>query len=274
MGLFGFSALCLFLTLCVQPGDLACTFPFTGTWVTSNRGTWTVTSSSIQNFKLRVNVAAASLYTMECFSSDGTYYVLKSTEIFYPFTTAPTYIYTCMTFSKQSDNKYLYTMNTEESTVVSLVFERVIALSTSAPAPAQSAVCTDTTNLGKERDHVALQSGFEVAAAVTCPTSIHGTWSYSYSGLTCSSTTLETCSDKTKFAYNNTECAENPMFSAAGTLYCVYSATSGDSTYVTLYNVDGSVTSPTTFQFSCMVRLYFNLIGCIFVYLRFEYFQQ
>lgn len=46
-----------------------------------------------------------------------------------------------------------------ESTVVSLVFERVIALSTTAPAPAQSAVCTDTTNLGKERDHVALQSG-------------------------------------------------------------------------------------------------------------------
>lgn len=46
-----------------------------------------------------------------------------------------------------------------ESTVVSLVFERVIALSTTAPAPAQSAVCTDTTNLGKERDYVALQSG-------------------------------------------------------------------------------------------------------------------
>lgn len=36
----------------------------------------------------------------------------RSTGIFYPFTTVPTYIYTCMKFSKQSDNKYLYTVNT------------------------------------------------------------------------------------------------------------------------------------------------------------------
>lgn len=41
----------------------------------------------------------------------------------------------------------------------SKVYERVILKSTSAPAPAQSEVCTDTTNLGIERDHVALQSG-------------------------------------------------------------------------------------------------------------------
>lgn len=46
------------------------------------------------------------------------------------------------------------------------------------------------------------------------------------------------------------------FFSAGGALYCVYSGTSGDSTYVTLYNADGSVSSPTTFQFSCMVRLF------------------
>lgn len=57
--------------------DLACTFPFTGTWVTSNRGTWTVTSNTTENFKLRVDVASDSLWTMECFSTDGTYYILK-----------------------------------------------------------------------------------------------------------------------------------------------------------------------------------------------------
>lgn len=155
MGLFGISALCLFLTLCVQPGELACTLPFTGTWVTSNRGTWTVTSSSIQNFKLRVDVGSDSLWTMECFSYDGTYYVLKSTGIFYPFTTVQTYIYTCMKFSKQTDNKYLYTVNTVEYAVIttpSTVNERVILRSTTAPDPAQSDVCSDTSNLGIERD--------------------------------------------------------------------------------------------------------------------------
>lgn len=37
--------------------------------------------------------------------------------------------------------------------------ERVVVLSVNAPAPAQSAVCTDTTNVGEERNHIALQSG-------------------------------------------------------------------------------------------------------------------
>lgn len=44
-------------------------------------------------------------------------------------------------------------------TTPSNVYERVILKSTTASAPAQSEVCTDTTNLGIERDHVALQSG-------------------------------------------------------------------------------------------------------------------
>lgn len=39
------------------------------------------------------------------------------------------------------------------------VKERVILKSTSAPDPAQSEVCSETSNLGIERDHVALQSG-------------------------------------------------------------------------------------------------------------------
>lgn len=44
-------------------------------------------------------------------------------------------------------------------TTPSTVNERVILRSTTAPDPAQSDVCSDTSNLGIERDHVALQSG-------------------------------------------------------------------------------------------------------------------
>lgn len=39
------------------------------------------------------------------------------------------------------------------------VKERVIVRGTSAPDPAQSEVCSETSNLGIKRDHVALQSG-------------------------------------------------------------------------------------------------------------------
>ena len=57
--------------------ESACTLPFTGTWTTSNRGTWTVTSTAIQGFKMYVDTSGSSLWEMECYSTDGTNYVLK-----------------------------------------------------------------------------------------------------------------------------------------------------------------------------------------------------
>nr|XP_022325118.1 uncharacterized protein LOC111125504 isoform X2 [Crassostrea virginica] len=255
MGGSGLCALCVFLTLCIQPVESACTLPFTGNWTTSNRGTWTVTSAAIQGFKMYVDTSGSSLWEMECYSTDGTNYVLKSTAIFQPFTSVDTYIYTCISFTKETDNKYLFSIYTANYQVTTspAVYERVILKHISVITVGQSEVCSDTLDLGMERFHVALQTGFETAGAVTCPTSIQSTWSYSYTGLSCSSTTLETCSDKTKFAYNDTECTDNPMFSADGTLYCIHTATSGGSTYLTLYNADATVTNPTTFQFVCMI---------------------
>ena len=43
-------------------------------------------------------------------------------------------------------------------------------------------------------------------------------------------------------------------FVADGTLYCMHTATSGGSTYLTLYNADATVDNSATFQFVCMVR--------------------
>ncbi|XP_078324123.1 uncharacterized protein LOC144617495 isoform X2 [Crassostrea virginica] len=252
MGGSGLCALCVFLTLCIQPVESACTLPFTGTWTTSNRGIWTVTSTAIQGFKMNVETSGSSVREMECYSTDGTYYVLKSTAIFQPFTGVNTYIYTCISFTKETDNKYLFSIYTDDFEVKTNVFETTILRHTSVTNVQSSDVChTSTTE--PHRIHVALRSSLETAGAVTCPTSIQSTWSYSYTGLSCSSTTLETCSDKTKFAYNDTECTDNPMFSADGTLYCIHTATSGGSTYLTLYNADATVDNSATFQFVCMI---------------------
>ncbi|XP_062571963.1 trichohyalin-like [Saccostrea cucullata] len=255
MGGTSLYSLCLLLTLCVQHAVPTCTLPFTGTWVTSNRGTWTVSSSSIQNFKMTVDVSGSSLWTMDCYSTDGTNYVLKSNGIFRPFTTVDTYIYICMSFTSESSTKYLFKVLTSETEVKTSpsVYERAIIKHISVTSVSQSEVCNAVSDLGQERNHVALQSGSETAGAITCPTSIQGTWSYTYTGLSCSDTYLDTCTDKTKFSYNDTVCTDNPMFSSDGTLCCVYSGTSGSDTYVTLYNADSSVANPTSFHFSCMV---------------------
>lgn len=54
---------------------------------------------------------------------------------------------------------YLFKEEYAVITTPTTVNERVILRGTSAPDPAQSEVCSETSNLGIERDHVALQSG-------------------------------------------------------------------------------------------------------------------
>lgn len=51
---------------------------------------------------------------------------------------------------------YLFEVNYP---VFATVIERVVAKHSTDPVPAQSDVCSDTSNLGIERNHVALQSG-------------------------------------------------------------------------------------------------------------------
>ena len=58
----------------------ACTFPaaFQNTWVTSNRGTWTVGTNTISNFRMFLSAGGiASTYTMDCFSEYNGYYIIK-----------------------------------------------------------------------------------------------------------------------------------------------------------------------------------------------------
>lgn len=55
---------------------------------------------------------------------------------------------------------HLFKVESAVKTTPGTVYERVILRSiTATSAPAQSDVCSDTSNLGIERDHVALQSG-------------------------------------------------------------------------------------------------------------------
>ncbi|XP_062604792.1 uncharacterized protein LOC134266585 [Saccostrea cucullata] len=162
-----------------------------------------------------------------------------------------------MSFTLQNNYKYLFKMHTAGSEIQPSVYERVLLKHISVTSVSLSEVCSDTSNLGMERYHVALKSGHEVSGTITCPTSIQGTFSYTYTGLACSDTSLETCTDKTLFKYNDTLCTDNPMFSGDGTLHCVFTGTKGSYTYVTLYDAEASMINLTNFQFSCMVNIFY-----------------
>ncbi|VDI36257.1 Hypothetical predicted protein, partial [Mytilus galloprovincialis] len=131
------------------------------------------------------------------------------------------------------------------TTLAAGTYERIILLPTASTFNFDS-LCADKSTAA-ERTHVAIKDGTEDSAAITCPTSIHGT--FSYSDTTCTSTFLDVCSTLTQFYFNYTVCADEQIFSAVGQLLCVFTSTSGNNNYLTLYNKDASP----TYQYACLV---------------------
>ena len=57
---------------------------------------------------------------------------------------------------------------------------------------------------------------------------------------------LEACDEE--FAFNLTLCTQPVLYSAEGTLSCLHNVTSGDTTYVTLWNGDPSTDESSTYR--------------------------
>ncbi|XP_052077898.1 myb-like protein X [Mytilus californianus] len=239
-------------------------FPASSTWRTSSRGTWTISADQLQinNFEVTTSSTAGPFKTtMNCeddtTDTDG-YTLLKSSATYTLFGGAK-YIYLCVKFEQKdasSTDSYLYyfgsglTFDVQGSTQLSVgVYERIILLPT-ASTFTFATLCADKSTAA-ERTHVAIKDGTEDNAAITCPTSIHGT--FSYSDTTCTSTFLDVCSTLTQFYFNYTVCADEQIFSAGGQLLCVYSSTSSNNNYLTLYNKDASPDGTTNYQYACLV---------------------
>ncbi|XP_069129514.1 uncharacterized protein [Argopecten irradians] len=240
--------LCLLLRQQIPQVDAACTFPanFQNTWVTNSRGTWTVNSSHISNFRTQMDTSGTTLYTMECHEVYTGYYVLKSEETF----NTTDNVYTCLFLEQQSSTKYVYSILTSLQTVVTSVSERV---TTSATSLTGSTVCDDTVYTASgERTYVALLSGSEAQGKTTCPDVLQS--SFTYIGTNCGNTSLDICTDTGTLAFDMTICSQSMMFSQNGTLYCLNSVEASGYHYVTLYNNDPTTPDGTTyFQFSCLV---------------------
>ncbi|CAG2219346.1 unnamed protein product [Mytilus edulis] len=248
--------LCVFVSriAVIEP---ACSnpLPFAGssTWRTSSRGTWTINAgqTQIQNFEVTTSSATGPVkYTMDCeddtTDTDG-YTLLKSSTTVNLFG-GPKNIYVCVKFEQKdasSTDSYLYYFGSSSTTLAAGTYERIILLPTSSTFNFDS-LCADKSTAA-ERTHVAIKDGTEDSAAITCPTSIHGT--FSYSDTTCTSTFLDVCSTLTQFYFNYTVCADEQIFSAVGQLLCVFTSTSGNNNYLTLYNKDASP----TYQYACLV---------------------
>ncbi|CAC5411126.1 unnamed protein product [Mytilus coruscus] len=108
------------------------------------------------------------------------------------------------------------------------VYERIILLPTASTFNFAT-LCADKSTAA-ERTHVAIKDGTEDNAAITY-----------------------VCSTLTQFYFNYTVCADEQIFSAGGQLICVYSSTSSNNNYLTLYNKDASPDGTTNYQYACLV---------------------
>lgn len=240
--------------------DTACsgTLPLSaGTWKTSSRGIWTVddTRSNISNFELTISSADGAfnvIMNCEDDTTDNDGYILLKTASPYLIDGISKYIYTCIFFAKQTtatNNAYYFYLGVEQTTISAGVYEQIVLLPTSISFPF-STICSSKSR-SPDRTHVTIKAGTEDTAAITCPSSIQGT--FSYSDTTCSNTFLDVCSTTTHFNFNYSICAETQLFSAGGDLQCVYSGSSGSYNYIILYNNDNSPDGSTHYQFVCLV---------------------
>merc|ERR1719422_1168150 len=136
--------------LFIKSGEGACTFPsdLVGTWFTSAEKDSEIvfTADNVTSFDFTIT-ATFNDVIMECFLSDGTYYVTKST------TTAtalgqPYRFYRCWSFEQKSSDKYIYRdhayVNTDAGgTRTKLVQDSVTVTSVNE-------ICEDTNLAGGE----------------------------------------------------------------------------------------------------------------------------
>ncbi|XP_067660574.1 uncharacterized protein [Haliotis asinina] len=226
-----------------------CTFPsdLTGNWVTSSRSTLTFTSTTFTPWTL----PSLGTFTFTCLQNNGSIYISKSGS--YSYVGLTWYAYLCMDLNAINSNAFYYNL---WSTPEAGAGNNKVKIFADGTTITQDLICDDVSNTAGTYD-VMVKSGAASSAASTCPTALQSKWMYSFdagSGDTCASGSyLDVCTDTKAMTFNYTSCSTNVAHSAGGSLYCIYSTTSGNNTYLTLYNNDATTDESTTYRFTCMV---------------------
>ncbi|XP_053400555.1 uncharacterized protein LOC123558387 [Mercenaria mercenaria] len=228
-----------------------CTFPteLTGTWVSSNDGTWEINSTHLLNFYTLSSTTGNTISTgvsqlnFECYENQGdTKYAIKS-ELF-QLLGGQRSVYTCIDITEISENKLLY-------------YHATVADPSGFQFTIQSVyenICNWASYIQPYNYHIALKSGTETTALQNCPSSLFGSYNYD----TCidvnsNDTSLDVCDTRQQFIYNYTLCNTTQMFSLEGVLDCVHHEESGSISYLTLYNRDSTAPDNNNyFQFVCL----------------------
>ncbi|KAK3100776.1 hypothetical protein FSP39_025177 [Pinctada imbricata] len=211
----------------------SCTFPITGTWVTSDKGTLTFTSTTIPSFP--TNYFGPLSFT--CDTQSGNKYMAISSSFSHFGTDFEAYI--CLELTQISTNKYTFYMGSDFNATVGN--ERIKSAATGA-ARSFSEVC-DRTVYEDGTYSVMIKDGTISSERIDCPSYLQSTWQYSYddgsgSNACAAGSECDVCSDSQTLQFNYTICSQPIMYSYETNNFrftCLVITASSDRVYVSQY---------------------------------------
>ncbi|XP_060605741.1 uncharacterized protein LOC132758199 [Ruditapes philippinarum] len=256
-----------------QGASAACTLPEqfqNSVWIDSDKEELTFSTTNMTGWDFQTLGVSTVYEEWECFhtSNEGSklYLIMIQTQnitILQETYTA----YLCMELTEiTSQSYYYYLLWAEEEKYREERISTTLA-SMSVSDPVQQ-LCFTTSNAAQAAAypetgeyHILVKQGSEVAAKQECPSTFFGEYFYTvtnkdtntdYCGT--GSEVWDVCTDYEKMSFNYTICSTQISYSENGSVFCVFSLTSGSYTYHTVYNEDNTVNpSGGTHRFTCMV---------------------
>ncbi|XP_061188698.1 uncharacterized protein LOC133196866 [Saccostrea echinata] len=239
----------------IDNGDGTCTFPFTGTWHSSNYGSMVFSGLGLYLSGFTFDRTSIVGSGWECFSNTGTTYVAKTNmTITLNNGGAAHYAYTCFVFTSVNTYSYYYRQNTPVESL--LKNERIVAYTTGATVTSGD-VCSSTPS--DAEFNVMVQSGQEANAKTNIGEVMFANFHYKYNngvsdkcGTGTTESMLTICTDRQTLTFDYTVCSDNMMYSSGGVLGAVATIESGSTYYTSVYNYDNTVDGVNTFRFTCI----------------------
>ncbi|KAL3880367.1 hypothetical protein ACJMK2_032611 [Sinanodonta woodiana] len=211
-----------------------CSHPFgTGTFISSTRGTWATTNTTIANYKFTIGSYTTTI-TLTCYSKfDTNRYIFYN--YYQVFNNVFLNVYTCLDIRDSTySNKYYFYEATELDTNSGDYFT---ADSTN--------VCNRANYLTAVETKVVIKQGTYDTNKIYCPNIILGNYTYNTTG---DYSDMDSCNNTQQLTFKKNK-ATYVALSSLGNLRCMYSGT-GTYVYLLTFNNE-TVDNTNTYQFTC-----------------------
>nr|XP_022327204.1 uncharacterized protein LOC111126686 isoform X1 [Crassostrea virginica] len=257
---------CYVLFTLIKSSESTCTFPseLEGDWYSAYKGKLTFNSTHVTGYPIYMSAAVQSL-DFECYINEDRKYLLRATATALVF---GQYIrgYLCIQLWRVSSTKYYYYHGT---TITPTNNDHIKGIFDANANGTMENTCNvaepyNTTSFVMLVKNGSIASGESEA---TCATDLLASYSAvsisdSTGSTTCSSSSMDGCTDRTEMRYTyDAACGNTLKFSTDGFWTCLRSVSSGGYTYLSVWNNDSSVTGTKTYlytsgvnyQFACVV---------------------